>query len=72
MGDVNHNNHVDANEAIFQFPINNPIDDTRLKFIPPIVISIFLGHPHEEPNLFLFEFDVMCRTYDYTMDAHKI
>jgi len=26
----------------------------------------------EDPNTFLFEFDVFCRSYDYVSDAHKL
>lgn len=72
MGDENHNNYTNANQAIFQFPINTLANDTRLKFIPLAIISKFLGNHHEEPNVFLFEFDILYRTYDYIIDAHKL
>jgi hypothetical protein len=26
----------------------------------------------EDPDAFLFEFDILCRTYGYTDDAHKL
>lgn len=71
MGNTNKKNHTDANQAIFQFLINTPTNDTRLKSIPPIVILTFFGYPHEEPNVFLFEFEILCRIYDYIIDPYK-
>jgi len=43
-----------------------------LNSIPPVVIHIFLGSPYEEPNVFMFEFDILYKMYDYIVDAHKL
>jgi len=26
----------------------------------------------EDPDTFLFKFDILCRSYDYTTDAHRL
>ena len=33
---------------------------------------MFYGLITKDPETFLFEFDVLCQSYDYTMDAHKL
>lgn len=40
--------------------------------IPLHNISTFHGLTTEGPNAFIFEFDVLCRGYDYTTDPHKL
>ena len=43
-----------------------------MKNIPPSILPNFYGMTSEDPNSFLFEFDILCRTYGYTDDTHKI
>lgn len=43
-----------------------------LKNIPPSALPVFYGLMSEDLNTFLFEFDVLCRRYDYTSDAHRL
>jgi hypothetical protein len=43
-----------------------------MKNIPPSVLPNFYGSPFEDPDSFLFEFDILCRTYGYIYDAHKL
>lgn len=45
---------------------------TVLKNIPPLALPVFNGLVTEDPDTFLFEFDVLCRSCDYTIDAHKL
>eukprot|EP00253_Pinus_taeda_P020736 PITA_20736 len=43
-----------------------------MKKIPPSVLPNFYGMASEDPDSFLFEFDIVCRTYGYTDDAHRL
>ena len=43
-----------------------------MKAIPLQYIPTFHGLTSEDPNAFLFEFDVLCRGYDYTNDPQKL
>ena len=43
-----------------------------MKAIPLQHIPTFHGLTSEDPDAFLFEFDVLCRGYDYTTDAQKL
>lgn len=57
----------------FTFP--NIIDkntqghDQLMKNISPSILPNFKGISSEDPDQFLFEFKVICRTYDYETDA---
>lgn len=69
MGDV-----VDdpLEHVTFEFPITNQERATEPKNIPPSALPVFYGLVTEYPNTFMFEFDVLCRSYDYTFDAHRL
>lgn len=43
-----------------------------MKNIPPSALPKFRGVPSEDPDAFLFEFDVLCRRYDYSSYAQKL
>ena len=43
-----------------------------MKNIPPSILPNFYGMNFEDPNSFLFEFYILCRTYGYTNDTHKL
>jgi hypothetical protein len=43
-----------------------------MKNIPLSALPNFHGLSTEDPDEFLFEFDVLCRSYDYTTTAHKL
>ena len=43
-----------------------------MKNIPPSILAIFYGTSTEDPNAFLFEFDVLCWTYGHTNDTQKL
>jgi hypothetical protein len=43
-----------------------------MKNIPPSVLPNFYGMASEDPDSFLFEFDIVCLTYGYTDDAHRL
>jgi len=44
----------------------------KMKNIPPSILPNFYGLPIEDPYVFLFEFDILCRTYGYKNDANKL
>lgn len=56
----------------FEFPIVPQRDTDNLKNIPSLLLPKFYGLVTEDPETFLFEFDILCRSYDYTSDAHKL
>ena len=50
------------------FPIRDTNGDARMKNISPSSLPHFHGLTFKDPDTFLFEFVVICRTYDYTSD----
>ena len=54
------------------FPIRKTNGDTKMKNISPSVLPHFHGLTTKDPNTFLFEFVVICRTYDYSEDEKKL
>ena len=53
------------------FPIKETNGDTKMKNISPYALPHFHGLTIEDPETFLFEFFVICRTYDYTDDEES-
>ena len=47
------------------FPIWETNGDTKMKNISPSALPHFHGLTTEDPDTFLFEFVVICQTYDY-------
>ena len=43
-----------------------------MKNIPPSSLLTFYGKINEDPDMFLFEFDILCRRYNYLQYAHKL
>ena len=43
-----------------------------MKNISPSALPHFYGKVHEDPNYFLFEFDIFCRSYNYSSNAQKL
>ena len=43
-----------------------------MKNIPPSILPNFYGTSTEDLDAFLFEFDVLCRTYGYTDDTQNL
>lgn len=43
-----------------------------MKNIPPSTLPSFQGASSEDPEAFLFDFDVLCRSYDYSSNAQKL
>ena len=40
--------------------------------ISPLVLPNFHGKSTEDPDEFLFEFDILCRSYDYISSEYKL
>lgn len=73
MGDNDNNNiKTDATFTTFEFPIGDIRGEAPMKNIPLSSLPSFQGMIVEDPDTFLFEFDVLCRSYDYVSDAHKL
>lgn len=60
------------NRATFKFPVIDQHDNNKLKNIPASVLPKFYGLVTEDPDTFLFKFDILHRSYDYTIDAHRL
>ena len=60
------------NEATFEFPILDTTQDVTMKNTPPSSLPTFYGKINEDLDTFLFEFDILCRIYNYLQDAHKL
>jgi hypothetical protein len=43
-----------------------------MKNIPLSAVPTFYGKRSEDLDTFLFEFDILCRSYNYLQDAHKL
>lgn len=54
------------------FPIPETNGDTKMKNISPSALPHFHGLTTKDPDTFLFEFVVICRTYDYAEDEQKL
>ena len=54
------------------FPILDTMYDVTMKNIPPSSLPTFYGKVNEDPNTFLFDFNILCRRYNYLQDSHKL
>jgi hypothetical protein len=53
----------------FEIPIRNPRGVTKLKNMSPSCLPNFNGFVSKELDVFLYEFNFTCRSYDYVSDA---
>jgi hypothetical protein len=72
MEDEEERNVEAEGEATFGFPILDLAPNVNMKNIPPSVLPNFRGTITEDPDAFLFEFDILCRSYNYVDDAKKL
>jgi len=72
----NKQENTDDQEATFGFPTLDTREilgeEVKMKNIPPFVLPNFYGISIEDLDSFMFEFDILCRTYGYTYDTHKL
>ena len=59
-------------QPTFPFPLLSLVTNANLKNIPPTALPNFYGLTTEDPDTFLFEFDILCHSFDYKNDAHKL
>ena len=69
--DGNVNDDVEQ-EVTFGFPIFDSTVNVTMKKIPPSSLPHFHDMSTEDPNSFLFEFNILCRSYNYVNAAHKL
>ena len=68
-GEVNDENSF----STLGFPIGDlPREVAPMKNIPLSALPNFHGLSSEDPDEFLFEFDILCRSYDYVSNAKKL
>lgn len=65
-------NQPNTQTSTLQYPIVDSAANAPMKAIPLQHIPTFHGLTSEDPDAFLFEFDVLCRGYDYTTDPQKL
>lgn len=61
-----------GNPEPFGFPILDEDTTLTMKNISPSILPNFHGIRSEDPKTFLFEFEVLYRSYDYLNDAQKL
>jgi len=59
-------------ENEFGFPILDPTIVVQMKRIPPSTLPKFHGMITQNLETFIFEFDILCHSYDYSSYAKKI
>ena len=69
---VENQNRLEDEEQTFGFPILDLAQNTNMKNINPSILLTFHGMSTEEPDAFLFEFDILCRSYNYINYAQKL
>ena len=75
MGENHHNDDEPQPEGIvftLQFPIWQPVGQAPMKNISSSVLPHFHGKATEDLNKFLFYFDILCCSYDYTSSEQKL
>jgi len=72
MGDNNEKNaKTNAIVTTFKLPIGDIRGKAPMKNIPLSSLPSFQRMTMEDLDTFLFEFDVLCRSYDYISDAQN-
>jgi hypothetical protein len=59
-------------ETTFRFPILDTMPNANMKNISLSALPTFYGKNNEDPDTFLFEFDILCRSYNYLQYAQKV
>jgi hypothetical protein len=56
---------------VFEFPIRETNGETKMKNINPSTLPHFHGLVSEDPDTCLFDFAVICKTYDYNTNEQN-
>jgi hypothetical protein len=59
-------------ETTFRFPILDTAPSVNMKNIPLSALPTFYSKNSEDPDTFLFEFEILSRRYNYLEDVHKL
>jgi hypothetical protein len=59
-------------ETTSRFHILDTTLNVNMKNIPFSALPTFYGKNSEYPDTFLFEFDILCRSYNYIQDGQKL
>ena len=62
----------DGEVVTFEFPTRDSGRVAPTKSIPPHVLPNFHGLENEDPDVFLFKFEVLCRGYGYCANDKKL
>jgi hypothetical protein len=65
-------NQPRAQNSTLEYLIVDLVVNAPMKAIPLQNLPTFHGLISEDPDAFLFEFDVLCRLYDYTSEPKKL
>lgn len=69
---IEHTYNMAINRNECAFPIRETNGDASMKTISPSTLPHLHGLTSEDPDTFLLDFVVICRTYDYTSDDQKL
>ena len=69
---VENQDRPEDDEQTFGFPILDLAQNMNMKNINPLILLTFHGMSTEDPDAFLFEFNILCRSYNYINDAQKL
>lgn len=73
MGEINDNNSkTNTTTTNFEFPIWNLKGEAPMRNIPLSSLPCMQGMTMEDPDTFLFEFDVLYISYDFITDAQNL
>ncbi len=61
-------NHI----VTFEFPISDLGGVTQMHIIPPSSLPNFHGLDNEDPDILLFQLEVLCRGYDYFTNDQRL
>ena len=56
----------------FEFPIRYSRGVAPIQRIPPHIQPNFHGLENEDPDVFLFQFEILCRGYGYCSNDQKL
>ena len=62
----------DVEVITFEFPIKDSRGVAQTKRIPPHVLPNFHSLENEDPDVFLFQFEILCRGYGYCSNDQKL
>ena len=58
--------------STFEFPIKDLGGVTQIHIIPLLSLPNFHGLTNEDPDTFLFDFEILCRGYDYCTNDQRL